>query len=168
MNYELNKNQKQKDIELHSNIENLLDEGSLFIEKNFENLKIYGYHYEIDEAVKELFLDEDVIHQLIEDYIIQILKSKISFYKYIYELKEDVLNNKTLDYTKIRDLAHKNLGVARNLHIKDAEKLLKDMMNEENLDYLILCARALEISAIKLNPMFAYETLKLIEVKNSL
>lgn len=168
MNNELNKNQKQEDIELHINIEKLLDEGGSFIEKNFEFLKIYGYHYEIDEAVKELFLDEDIIHQLIEDYIIQILKSKISFYKYIYELKEDVLNNKTLDYTKIRDLAHKNLGVARNLHIKDAEKLLKDMMNEEDLDYLILCAKALEISAIKLNPIFAYETLKLIEVKNSL
>lgn len=168
MNNELDKNQKQKEIELRNGIEDLLLSGSSFVAKNFEQLTIVDYNYKIDEAVRELFLDENVIRQLIEDYIIQILKSKINFYRYIDELKEDKVNNRTLDYANIRNLAHKNLGVARNLHIQDAEKLLKEMMNKEDLDYLKLCAKALEISAIKLNPLFAYEILKLIKVKNSL
>lgn len=168
MNNELDKNQKQKETELRNSIEDLLLSGSSFVAKNFEQLTIVDYNYKIDEAVRELFLDENVIRQLIEDYIIQILKSKINFYRYIDELKEDKVNNRTLDYANIRNLAHKNLGVARNLHIQDAEKLLKEMMNKEDLDYLKLCAKALEISAIKLNPLFAYEILKLIKVKNSL
>jgi hypothetical protein len=41
-------------------------------------------------------------------------------------------------------------------------------MEAEDLDYMRLCVKALEISAVKLNPLCAYETLRLIEVKNSL
>jgi len=48
------------------------------------------------------------------------------------------------------------------------KKILEEMMVEDNLDYLRLYAKALEISAIKLNPLCAYETLNLIAVKNSL
>ncbi|OHE09241.1 MAG: hypothetical protein A2513_03685 [Sulfurimonas sp. RIFOXYD12_FULL_33_39] len=168
MNNEQNENFKLQNIELSNNIKSLLRDSDSFIIKNFKHLKISDYSYKIDEAIKELFLDENIVCGLIEDYIIQILKSKIDFYKYIDELKEDSLNGKILDYTKIKDLAHKNLGVARNLHIEDAQILLKEIMNKENLDYLKLCAKALEISVIKLNPQFAYETLKLIEVKDSL
>ena len=94
-------------------------------------LDISHYHYDISDAVAELDLDEDIIRQLLEDYVIQILKSKITFYKYIQELKQAEFDDMDLDYTKIRELAHKNLGVARNLRIKDAKTLLEVLMKEE-------------------------------------
>ena len=75
---------------------------------------------------------------------------------------------KTLDFENIRNLAHKNLGVARNLRIVDAQILLTILMKDDDLDYMRVCAKALEISAMKLNPLCAYETLNLIKVKNSL
>lgn len=166
MNY---KNKRRpENAELRRKIDLLLEEGDFFIKQNFKHLELSNCRHDISEAVRELSLDEEIVNQLIEDYVIQILKSKISFYKYIHELKKDELENKVLDYTNIRDLAHKNLGVARNLRIKDSQKLLEVIMNDEDLDYLRLCVKALEITAIKLNPLCAYETLKLIEVKNSL
>lgn len=168
----MDNNQRDKrrpeNAELRRKIDKLMNEGDSFIKQNFEHLGISDYRYQVDEAVEELFLDEYIIHQLIEDYIIQILKAKIAFYKYIHELKIDVLEKRPLDYTNIRNLAHKNLGVVRNLRINDAQKLLEAIMHEDDLDYLRLCVKALEISAVKLNPLCAYETLRLIEVKNSL
>lgn len=159
---------EQKNAELRRNIDKLLDEGSFFIQKNFEHLDISNYRYQINEAVYELYLDEETISELVKDYVVQILKSKIIFYKHIHELKRDNLEGRDLDYTDIRNLAHKNLGVARNLRIKDAQKLLEAIMQENNLDYLRLCVKALEIGAVRLNPLCAYETLKLIEIKKSL
>jgi len=153
---------------LRRSIDKLLNEGDLFLNNYLNNLNISNYRYDVSEAVHELNLDEDVIHQLVEDYIIQILKSKITFYKYIQDLKKENLENKPLDYTDIRNLAHKNLGVVKNLRIKDAQKLLETIMKEDDLDYLRLCIKALEISAVKLNPLCAYQTLNLIQVKNSL
>ncbi|MCK4875852.1 MAG: hypothetical protein KAS26_08405 [Sulfurimonas sp.] len=163
------RNQRRpENAELRRSIDLLLNEGDNFLKKSLESLDISHYCYDIGEAVAELDLDEDIIRQLLEDYVIQILKSKITFYKYIQELKQAELDNIDLDYTNIRELAHKNLGVARNLRIKDAKKLLEVLMKEENLDYLRLCIKALEISAVKLHPLCAYETLNLIQVKNSL
>lgn len=159
---------RPENAELRRSIDKLLDEGSAFMEKHLSSLDISDYRYDINEAILELNLDEIVIRQLIEDYIIQILKSKITFYKYIQELKQAELDNIDLDYTKIRDLAHKNLGVVRNLRIKDAKKILEVIMAEDDLDHLRLCVKALEISAVKLHPLCAYETLNLIQVKNSL
>lgn len=159
---------RPENAELRRSIDKLLDEGSAFMDKHLSSLEISDYRYDISEAVLELNLDEIVIRQLIEDYIIQILKSKITFYKYIQELKQAELDNVDLDYTKIRDLAHKNLGVVRNLRIKDAKKILEVIMEEDDLDHLRLCVKALEISAVKLHPLCAYETLNLIQVKNSL
>ncbi len=159
---------RPENAELRRSIDKLLDEGSAFMEKHLSSLDISDYRYDINEAVVELNLDEIVIRQLIEDYIIQILKSKITFYKYIQELKQAELDNIDLDYTKVRDLAHKNLGVVRNLRIKDAKKILEVIMEEDDLDHLRLCVKALEISAVKLHPLCAYETLNLIQVKNSL
>lgn len=159
---------RPENAELRRKIDRLLDEGESFIKENLQQLEISDYRYEVAEAIEELSLDEETIRQLIEDYVIQILKSKIAFYKYIHELKKDELEGKSLDYTNVRNLAHKNLGVVRNLRIKDAQKLLEVIMHEDDLDYLRLCVKALEMSAVKLNPLCAYETLKLIEVKKSL
>lgn len=168
MNNDYREKRRPENAELRRRIDRLLIEGSNFIEKNFSDMDISEYRYEIGEAVEELSLDRETVFQLVEDYIIQILKAKVTFYEYIHKLKLDKLENRPLDYTDIRNLAHKNLGVVRNLRIKDAEKLLKIIMNEDDLDYMRLCVKALEISAVKLNPLCAYETLKLIQVKNSL
>lgn len=168
MNENMRDKRRPENAELRRRIDKLMQDGDAFIKQNIEHLNISDYRYDISEAVIELSLEEEIVRQLIEDYVIQILKSKISFYKYIQELKKDILENKPLDYTNIRNLAHKNLGVVRNLRIKDAQKLLEVIMCEDDLDYLRLCVKALEISAVKLNPLCAYETLKLIAVKNSL
>jgi histidyl-tRNA synthetase len=168
MNEDMREKRRPENAELRRRIDKLMEEGDAFVKQNLEHLGISDYRYDINEAVVELSLEEEIVLQLIEDYVIQILKSKISFYKYIQELKKDILENKPLDYTNIRNLAHKNLGVVRNLRIKDAQKLLEVIMCEDDLDYLRLCVKALEISAVKLNPLCAYETLKLIAVKSSL
>jgi len=157
-----------ENAELRGSIDLLLNEGDNFLKQSLGDLNVSNYRYDISEAVDELCLDGEIIRQLIEDYIIQILKSKITFYKYIQDLKKDELESRTLDYASLRNLAHKNLGVARNLRIKDAQKLLEVIMNEDDLDYIRLCIKALEISAVKLNPLCAYETLNLMQVKNSL
>ncbi|QOY53778.1 hypothetical protein HUE87_07670 [Candidatus Sulfurimonas marisnigri] len=157
-----------QNIELRRSIQKLISDGSLFLEKYFKEFDISNYNYSVNEAVIELGLDEETVDILIEDYILQILKSKITFYKYIQELKKDGFENKTLDYTNLRNLAHKNFGVARNLRIKDSAKILEDLMVKDDLDYLRTCVKALEITAVKLNPLCAYEALKLIEVKNTL
>lgn len=158
----------KENAELRESIDKLMEEGNLFLENHFKELDISDYRHSVDEAVVELGLDEETVNHLIEDYILQILKSKVTFYHHIQELKKDSYDNKTLDYTELRNLAHKNLGVARNLRIEDAKKILEDLMHKDDLDYLRSCVKALEICAVKLNPLCAYETLRLISVKNSL
>ena len=128
------------------------------------NLGIEDYTYSTHEAVEELGLDEELVQQLLEDYVSQIIKSVIQFREYINLLEY----KKSVDYTPMRELAHKNLGVARNLRIKDAEKLLFELMKKDDLDYLKDCLMALELCAIKLKPTCAYETLQLIKIKQSI
>ncbi len=168
MNSDIREKRRPENAELRRKIDRLLQDGDTFVKQNLGHLDIANYNYEIEEAMEELSLEREIVLQLIEDHVIQILKSKIAFYALIHKLKKDILEGRALDYTDIKHLAHKNLGVVRNLRIKDAQKILEEMMVEENLDYLRLYAKALEISAIKLNPLCAYETLNLIAVKNSL
>ena len=127
------------------------------------NLDIEDYTYSTKEAIEELGLDEELIQQLLEDYVSQIIKSITQFREHISILE----SKKNLDYTPIRELAHKNLGVARNLRIKDAEKLLYELMKKDDVNHLNDCLIALELCAIKLKPICAYETLQLIKIKQS-
>ena len=159
---------RPENAELRCKIDKLIYDGYSFLKENLNDLDIHNYHYVINKAVEELELDNYIIIQLLEDYIIQILKSKITFSKYIEKLKLAKIQNNILDYTDLRNLAHKNLGVARNLRIEDAQKLLTILMKDDNLDHLEICVKALEVSAVKINPLCAYETLSLIDVKNSL
>ena len=137
------------------------------LNKELWELKICDYSYSTDEAVAELGLDEDLINQLLEDYVIQILKSIKAFYEFIDELKKCKDENLVLDYTTLRELAHKNLGVARNLRIKDAEKLLHALMMKDDLEYLEICVKSLKACAIKLKPDCAYDTLNLMKIKST-
>jgi len=132
------------------------------------HLDIQNYTYDTAEAVAELGLDEEMIQQLVDDYVAQIIKAVLQFDEYLEELKDSQEKKLILDYTPFRELAHKNLGVARNLRIKDAEVLLYELMKQDDLEYLLTCLEALKVCAIKLRPKCAYDTIKLIEVKNSL
>lgn len=168
MNKSETEQRKLENAQLRRDIEILLINGKIFLNSHFEHLNIIDYKYDISVAVEALGLDKDLVYQLVEDYIIQILKSEIYFNKYIETLKQSSLNNEIPDYEDLRNLAHKNLGVARNLHIDDAQILLTILMKNDDLDYLSQCVKALEITASKMIPLCAYETLKLIAVKNSL
>jgi hypothetical protein len=139
----------------------------LFADK-LAHLSIKEYQYNTKEAVAELGLDEDMVEQLVDDYVAQIIKAIIQFDEYMEKLQDSEANKRELDYTLFRDLAHKNLGVARNLRIKDAEVLLYELMKKDDLEYLLTCLEALKLCAIKLRPQCAYDTIKLIQVKNSL
>jgi hypothetical protein len=132
------------------------------------HLNIYGYCYTPQDAVEELGLDEDLVQQLVADYVAQIIRSVVQFEDYLQVLQNSKEAKGSLDYTPFRELAHKNLGVARNLRIKDAQKLLYELMKKDDLDYLIICLEALKACAVKLNPQCAYKTIKLIHIKNSL
>jgi len=137
------------------------------ISTELSHLDILGYTYTTAEAIDELGLDDDLMHQLVEDYVIQIIKASIQFDEYLELLELSQKNKNRLDYTPFRELAHKNLGVARNLRIKDAEKLLYELMKKDELTYLKSCLEALKACSIKLKPECAYNTLNLIAVKNS-
>lgn len=125
------------------------------------------YLYNSAEAVSELGLDEELVDHLLEDYVAQIIKAVTQFEEMLYTLQSDKDANKPLIYTSLRELAHKNLGVAKNLRIKDAIVLLDDLMKKDDLEHLFLCIEALRASAIILKPEYAYNTIKLIEVKST-
>jgi len=131
------------------------------------HLGVADYIYSTNIAVEELGLDEELVNQLVEDYVVQIIKSKAVFAKYLDNLKKQKNNNKELDYVDFRELAHKNLGVARNLRIEDAQKLIYELMTKDDLDYLGKCLDVLMACAVRLRPELAQKTIKLIEVKNS-
>ena len=136
------------------------------LETKLAHLNIKNYVYDPAEAVNELGLDEDLINQLVDDYVAQVIKATVQFDGYMETLQDSQDKDIELDYTLFRELAHKNLGVARNLRIRDAEKLLYELMKKDDLEYLLTCLEALKVCAIKLRPVCAYDTLKLIEVKN--
>jgi histidyl-tRNA synthetase len=150
---------------LHKNAEEMCDK---FFAEKFSHFGLQEYRYNAKEAVEELGLDEDMIWQLVDDYVAQIIKAIIQFDAYLEKLQNSQDNQRELDYTPFRELAHKNLGVARNLRIKDAEALLYDLMREDDLKHLLACLEALKVCAIKLSPKCAYNTIKLIKVKNAL
>ncbi|MEN8304127.1 MAG: hypothetical protein ABFQ64_08645 [Campylobacterota bacterium] len=127
----------------------------------------YDYEYSPTEAIAELGVELDLVDHLVEDYVIQIIKSDALFREYLATLKEAKANDQKLDYTEFRNLAHKNLGVARNLRIEDSAKVLEDLLRKDDLVYLEHSLEVLKASAIKLNPVSAYDALYLIQIKSS-
>lgn len=125
------------------------------------------YKYSTNEAVCELDLDEDLVDQLLEDYVAQIIKAVTQFKAMLYTLQSERDAKQTLSYTELRELAHKNLGVVRNLRIEDAIVLLDDLMKKDDLEHLFICIETLRACAIILKPAYAYNTIKLIEVKST-
>lgn len=151
------------------NIQIYLDEATNICKRlektDLQKLNICQYQYTADAAVNELGLDDALIHRLVEDYVIQVLNSYSFFSEYLKKLQEEKANKKKLDFTSLRELAHKNLGVARNLRIKDGEVLLNELMTQEDLGYLQECLLALQACTVRLKPRCAYDTLKNIEAQ---
>jgi len=154
--------------EIRDSIDKTLEECSGFLRHNFNHLQVHNYKYDFNEATEELGLDADLIDQLLEDYVAQILKSKVQFVQHLQKLKTAQEKSEELDYTLFRELAHKNLGVARNLRVKDGIEILQELLKRDNLDYLGVCIEALESCAIRLKPKCAYEALKLMNIKKFL
>ena len=113
-------------------------------EKLKKQLNIVDYRYSIDKAILELGLDNELILELVEEFVLQIISSKDIFLAYIDELEQKEKNSLNLDYTELRDLAHKNLGVARNLRIDDAQIVLNELMTKDDLEYLRTCVYVLQ------------------------
>ncbi|MEA3227913.1 MAG: hypothetical protein U9P38_02450 [Campylobacterota bacterium] len=151
-------------ISKEEDIENTLNSLSIICKEQthqkFLELDICDYHYSIEQAMQDLDLDKELIEEFLDAYVIQILGVISQFEEYFEELRDNDHTMILFDYSYIRNLAHKNLGVARNLRIKDAEKLLNAMMKTENLEYLEICLEALELFAIRLRPTTAYDFLK--------
>ncbi len=155
----------------HKSVQSILNAAHLHIDKLYKKdlkyLQINNYEYTPDEAIEELGLDLDLINQLLEDYTRQIIVSQAIFLEHIQQLQESKHNNLVLDYVSLRDFAHKNLGVARNLRIKDAEKILFRMMKDDNLENLMKYLEALIASTIILKPACAYNALSVMKIKDS-
>lgn len=135
----------------------------------FENSELSNYKYDLCEAENELGLEKELISQLIEDYITQIFKANDTFKNLLSSIYEKNCVDKQNKLDELHDLAHKNLGVVRNLHIKDAQILINDLMIKHNdLNHLKDCVKALQACAFKLNPEYAFNTLSLIKLKKTL
>ena len=132
-----------------------------------DKYKFNDYKYTPNVAMEELGLDLDLIDQLLEDYVRQIITYHVSFSEYINTLQFNKENGLGLEYTDLRELAHKNLGVARNLRIKDAEKLLTIIMKVDDTEYILSALEALIACAIKLKPKSAYDTLSIMKIKET-
>jgi len=157
-------NLKQADTQKSEEIHNLLNNAKQLCCNFFYN----KYEYCDKEAVDELGLESELIDQLLEDYVIQVIKSLDLFREYIQTLQLQQKNNQTINFTPLRELAHKNLGVARNLRIKDSEEILLQLMRQENIEDFSHYIDILEACVIRLKPSVAYATLKLIKIKKNL
>nr|WP_321265863.1 hypothetical protein [uncultured Sulfurimonas sp.] len=162
------KRTQQVENEVFDSVEKTLNKSIVFLQTDAVNLNICDYVYDPIEAIEELGLDSVLINQLLEDYVGQILRSKIHFLKHLKNIRQDVEQSKKINFTPLRELAHKNLGVARNLRIKDGIIILDILMKKDDLDSIALCIEALEATAVRLKPKYAHETIKLIDLKSSL
>jgi len=124
------------------------------------------YKYDFEEPMNELGLEEELITHLLEDYIYQVFSSYKNFNSILQSIKKSDSSEIETHVSDLKNLAHKNLGVARNLRIYDAQFLLTELMsNNTDVDYLKNCVEALMACAFKLNPPYAYGVLKLRQIK---
>jgi hypothetical protein len=117
------------------------------------------YVYDSTEAVVELGLDQELIEELIEDYVEQIMRTHNEFRLCLSRVWEQHFLDEEINFTSLRDLAHKNLGVAKNLRVKNGISLLSEIKRQEDLDKISQCLDLLIISSIKLKPRKACEAM---------
>ncbi len=124
-------------------------------EDGFE-LRENRYRTYMATAKEELGLDDELIDSLLEDFVKQIIDTLPQFRKYVKKIEREQKKRKTPDYQPLRDLVHKNLGVARNLRIDDAENILAGMMKCDDTQKLFNYIDYIEACAILLKPEVAY------------
>lgn len=127
------------------------------LKNNASEFEAEDHLYSMETTKEELGLDDELIDSLLEDYVAQIIKTLPQFRKIIKNIRNDIRRGKEADFTPLRDLAHKNLGVARNLRIKDAQKILHSIMKNDDLDGVERCLEYLEACAVLLKPKAAYQ-----------
>ena len=115
--------------------------------------------YDCDEASEQLGLSHELIEELIDDYVEQILRTDAEFRLQLSNLWQNKFLAKELDYMPFRDLAHKNLGVAKNLRIQNAISILNALREEDDLNKLSQILDLLLLSAIRLRPKKACESM---------
>jgi len=115
------------------------------------------YSYSVDFAKDELGLDDELIMSLVEDFVAQIVVSLPQFYEIIEELRQERERGREPDFSTLYDLAHKNLGVARNLRIKDAQKILHLLMKSNDVEQAKRYVAYLEACVTLLKPEVAYK-----------
>jgi hypothetical protein len=138
----------------------------IYIQKSYDLYNSFfkaQYVYNDKEALEELGIESELIHQLLEDFAVQIIQSNITLHKKISLLKKDRLYDQELDFTPFRDIIHKNLGVARNLRVKDSIEVLTELMVETNFQRIEELLEVFEACALNLRPIQAYEALQLIK-----
>lgn len=159
-------------ISKEDNIKSILKLAQSICDEVFSNQKessSSNYIYDYTKPVNELGLDKELIVQLLEDYISQVFKTYQNFHEIINDISTSDVEDKEIAQKELKNLAHKNLGVARNLRIDDAQLLLSDLMNKnDDLEYLKECVEGLMACTYKLNPSYAFNALRLIKVKNTL
>ncbi|WP_373070130.1 hypothetical protein [Sulfurimonas sp.] len=126
------------------------------------------YVFDYSKPAHELGLEEELIAQLIEDYIYQVFNSYENFHKILDNVSTSDEQDLDEHLIELKNLAHKNLGVARNLRIEDSQILLTELMNNHtDIEYLKKCVEALMGCSFKLNPGYAYDVLKLKKIKDN-
>jgi len=126
----------------------LLEEGLNFSQE---------YDYSIDIVKDELGLEEELINSLVEDYVEQILTTIPQLQKMISDIEKKKEHNQEVDFNDFRDLVHKNLGVARNLRIKDVEEVLSAIKTSEDTLFIQKALKYLATCMILLRPKVAYK-----------
>ena len=113
--------------------------------------------YSFETTKEALGLDDELINSLLEEYVAQIVTTMPRFWQIVEEIRNSNARGEKADLTPLRELAHKNLGVARNLHIKDAQKILQSIMSSESVDEVERCLEYLEACMILLKPEAAFK-----------
>lgn len=121
------------------------------------------YIYDEEETIDALGIDTELIHELLEDFSVQLIQTNVTLRKQLQFLENEKLYTQELDFTPLRDTIHKNLGVARNLRIKDSVQILNQLMTETDLESIEVLLKILEACALKLKPQHAYKALQLIK-----
>ena len=117
-----------------------------------------NYKYDINAVTSELGLDEDMICELLDDYVNQILVTNNEFVDILSYMWEKQFLGESFSLEPCLNLVHKNLGVAKNLRIEDAVLILSEIKKQSDVETISLYLDALVSCAIKLRPKQAVKS----------
>ncbi len=152
-------------ISVLNNVYELEDKYLNYAQKRCKNIKNYhrlvstllkcNYVYDVHEAVQELGLDEELIEELLDEYVEQIFNTNVEFVDLMALMWEKDFLGISYSFEPFMNLVHKNLGVAKNLRIKDAVFILSTIQKLKDLDLITIYLDILISCTIKLRPKLA-------------